>query len=317
MVALRMGLLLLSTSSLGLAAIEKKTGILFAGLPLPRLPPPRLPEALSQGYAAATEAEAAEGVAVPLRAPQPTEAQVVSPPLPVGGLVGLAANNNSPRVLRTACDKNPSITYAEIERIDSIVRPAGCLNALSNSLAVQTVVQNPEGDDFSIYHGMTTAQCNTNSPSTVITSSSAKVTGSGYAAMLRTPCTSNTNCCVLLVCENRNKDCTNLNVSVSYIPTSLSGCGGTDLGLAYIPKGSVSNAIGCVYSSTPPSGSTQDFVLSNVRCAHFFSSLVSPLFSSPRGLRLGFGSFLHTVIIKSPHPDPSSLPLLRQIAQRK
>jgi hypothetical protein len=274
MVALHMGLLILSLSSpLGLAAIEKKTGILFAGPPLPGLPPPRLPEAIPQGSA---EGEA-EGVAVPLRAPLPAEAQAVPPSLPVGGLVGLAANNDSPRALRTVCDINPAKSY-NVKK-DYTIYPASCENAYSNSLAVQTVVQNPDGDYFSIYHGMSSAQCNTNSPSTVISSSFKVSTSVGASSlMLRNSCTSTSNkeCCVLLSCDNTGArgDCTNLKVSVSYIPTSLTGCGGTDLGLAFIPKGSVSNAIGCVYSSTPPSGSTQDFVLSNVRCAQLFSSLV-------------------------------------------
>lgn len=263
------GLLLLSLSaSLGLAAIVKQTGTLFAGPPLPGLPLPRLPEALPQGYA---EGEA-EGVAVPLHAPLPAEAKAVPPPLPVGGMVGLAANNDSPRALRTVCDINPAKSYG-VQR-EKIIYPTSCENAYSNSLAVQTVVQNPNRNGFSIYHGMTTAQCDTNSPSTDITSSNAKFSSSGSSAILRTTCTSNTVCCVLVQCDESYQDCTNLIVSVSYIPTSLKGCGGTDVGLAFISKGSVSNALGCVYSSTPPSGSTQDFVLSNVRCAQLFSSLV-------------------------------------------
>lgn len=179
----------------------------------------------------------------------------------------------TPTLGRTACDVNPSasvpvLTSGNVGQWGAWAMPTSCTNAQSNGLQAQVVVRNPDFYSFGLFIGNGPGQCPASgtawSPDSVSWPTNNFYTGSSTSVAL-TPnqCTSNTACCVIIVCGTNLLNCQSMTVSVTYVAPPPTACGGTNLGLARIPSGGLSRAIGCQFSGTPPSGSTQDFALTN------------------------------------------------------
>ena len=193
--------------------------------------------------------------------------------LPALGSGNSTASGASPALGGTACDINPSVSVPTLTSGTGTWgawwRPTSCINALANGLQAQVVVRNPSFYQFGLFVGNGAAQCPSSSgavwsPDSFTWPAANSYTGSTTSvALIPNQCTSNAACCVVIVCGSNVFNCASMTVSVTYVAPPPTTCGGTNLGLTRIPSGGLSRAIGCQFSSTPPSGSTQDFSLSN------------------------------------------------------
>ncbi len=183
----------------------------------------------------------------------------------------------TPTLGRTACDVNPSasvpvLTSGNVGQWGAWSMPTSCTNAQVNGLQAQVVVRNPSFFNFGLFIGngvgQNAGQCPASgtawSPNTASWPTNNFYTGDANSvSLIPNQCTSNTACCVIIVCGTNVFNCQSMTVSVTYVAPPPTTCGGTNLGLARITSGALAPAIGCRFSGTPPSGSTQDFSLSN------------------------------------------------------